>query len=93
VALKQAGGLSEISRWLSEALRATPPEPNIKTTASRRDARDVRHNFLASLRDAFIFYSITGMSLAKPRSTTGLSLSNFRLEEPLETTRKNILTK
>ena len=35
----QAGGLTDLSRWLSEARRATPPENHQKKTASRRDAR------------------------------------------------------
>jgi hypothetical protein len=49
---EQAGGLPEISRWLSEAWRATPPVMNKKTNASRRDARKSWYASLASLRDA-----------------------------------------
>ena len=33
-----AGGMSDISRWLSEARRATPPVYDYYETASRRDA-------------------------------------------------------
>jgi hypothetical protein len=39
----QAGGLTEHSRWLSEAWQATPPAPIIKNSAPRRGARHTRH--------------------------------------------------
>jgi len=55
--IPQAGGLTEHSRWLSEALRATPPENNNKNnTAPRRGARTrpESRDHLASLQDAII---------------------------------------
>jgi hypothetical protein len=58
------GGLARASRRLARnkpvvevVTRPTLPEANIKSTAS--------------LRDAFVFYSLPVVSLAKPRSTTG----------------------
>jgi hypothetical protein len=70
-ALPQAGGLKELSRWLSEAWRATPPEPNIKVNASRRDAREIVSRFLASLRDVIIFMLGSGGIGRIATSTTG----------------------
>jgi hypothetical protein len=48
----------------NEALRVTPPESNIKVNASRRDARDAYHMFLASLRDAVILCWVPVVSVA-----------------------------
>jgi hypothetical protein len=56
----QAGGLPELSRWLSEPWRATPPDMDKKTNASRRDARNTWYAPLASLRDAVSHKPITG---------------------------------
>jgi hypothetical protein len=63
----ERGGLVRASRRLARykpvvevAPRPTPLEPNIKITASRRDAREIVSCFLASLRDAFLFVIITG---------------------------------
>jgi len=74
----QAGGLTESSRWLSEALRATPPDTSTnKTPAPRRGARPDTEietpPHLASLRDAtflnpdFRWYRLP--SLAQPPAT------------------------
>ena len=51
----QAGGLKDISRWLSDTV-ATPPDCGWFYFASRRDARGVGCACLASLQDAVFFY-------------------------------------
>ena len=76
------GGMTDISRWLSEAWRATPPETKIiKNTAPRRGARCDTHSNKSGIPPGCggFLSSIPVVSLAKPRSTTGYNLASLRL--------------